>query len=111
MASSTFNFGGGTKYRTYLSGSAGSNHELQMTIPSNYKYIVCVATHNNPRQTNIGVISGSAETIVPTFYCGHWSGESKAYAAVFKDVKAGTVLTMGSCGNGASVQGTIFCFN
>lgn len=99
---------GGTKYRTYLSGDVGSNHELQMTIPSNYKYIVCVATHNNPRQTNIGVISGSAETIVPTFYCGHWSGESKAYAAVFKDVKEETVMTMGSCGSGASAQGTIF---
>lgn len=111
MASSTFNFGGGTKYRTYLSGGVGSNYELKMTIPNKYKYIVCVATHNVPVKTNIGVISGSAETIVPTFFCGHWSGESKAYAAVFKDVKAGTVLTMGSCGNGASVQGTIFCFN
>nr|DAE37337.1 MAG TPA: hypothetical protein [Bacteriophage sp.] len=110
MAVTAFNLGG-TKYRTHLSGNVGSNHDLQMTIPNNYNYIVCVATHNNPKQTDINVISGSAETIVPTFYCGHWSGESKAYAAVFKDVKAGTVLTMGSCGSGASVQETIFCFS
>ena len=70
-----------------------------------------MATHNNPIKTTIGVISGSAKTLVPTFFCGHRSGESKAYAAVFENVKAGTVLTMGSCGSGASVQGTIFCFN
>lgn len=89
----------------------GSNHELKITVPNNYKYIVCVATHNNPNKTNIGVVSGSAETLVSTFFCGHSSKESKAYAAVFKNVKAGTVLTMGSCGSGASVQGTIFCFN
>lgn len=106
-----FNVLGGTKYRTYLSGGATSNTELKMTVPSNYRYIVCVATHNNPNKTTIGVVSGSAETVVSTFFCGHNSKESKAYAAVFKNVKAGTVLTMGSCGSGASVQGTIFCFN
>ena len=82
-----------------------------MTIPTDYRYIACVATHNNPNVTTISVYSGSAETVVSTFFCGHSSKESKAYAAVFKNVKAGTVLTMGSCGGGASVQGTIFCFN
>lgn len=106
-----FNSGGGTKYRTYLSGGVGSNNELKITVPNNYKYIVCVATHNNPNKTSISVDSGSAETVVSTFFCGHKSKESQAYAAVFKNVKAGTVLSMGSCGGGASVQGTIFCFN
>ncbi len=110
MAASAFALGG-AKYKTYLSSGVGSNHELQMTVKSNYRYIVCVATHNNPNKTDIGVVSGSAETVEAAFFCGHSSKESKAYAAVFKNVKAGTVLTMGSCGSGASVQGTIFCFD
>lgn len=110
MSSSAFNLGG-AKYKTYLSGGVGSNNELQITVKDDYKYIVCVATHNNPNKTSIGVVSGSAETVVSTFFCGHKSNESRAYAAVFKNVKAGTVLTMGSCGGGASVQGTIFCFD
>ena len=41
MAVTAFNLGG-TKYRTHLSGNVGSNYELQMTIPNNYNYIVCV---------------------------------------------------------------------